>query len=181
MKQNSYVRISNLKHPNSEGNNVTQLHLNQPDALDFKIIQEIVVFNQELGLKDVGGEWKYLNEIKRKIYIDALINNDSTKLVNLFTNFFQTSCGYGIMTPSFSEINQYDLESQIRWDLDALYEFSEMEFDKDILFSSPIGAPYGLNVEGRIISPDSPRHLYFAQKLLKFDCNILEIGGGMEA
>ena len=107
-----------------------------------------------------------------------MINNDLKILVDLFINFFQTNCGYGIMTPSFSEINQYDLESQILWDLDALLEFSEIEFEDDMLFSSQIGAPYGLSIGNKIISPDSPRHLYFAQKLLKFNNDILEIGGG---
>ena len=178
MKQISYVRVSNETHPFSVGNKIAQANLNLPDLNDYIIIEEIIDANKTLGLEDVGGEWKYLNEIKRKTYIDALINNDSKNLVDLFINFFQTNCGYGIMTPSFSEINLYDLESQILWDLDALLEFSEMEFEDDMLFSSQIGAPYGLSIGNKIISPDSPRHLYFAQKLLKFNNDILEIGGG---
>ena len=178
MKQMSYVRVSNETHPFSGGNKIDQANLNLPDLIDFKIIEEIIDVNKLLGLEDVGGEWRYLNEIKRSTYIDALISNDSKSLVDLFINFFQANCGYGIMTPSFSEINQYDLESQILWDLDALHEFSEMEFDDNILFSSKIGAPYGLSIGNKIISPDSPRHLYFAQKLLKFNNDILEISGG---
>lgn len=120
MKQISYVRVSNETHPISVGNKITHSNFNLPDLNDYKIIEEIIDSNKALGLEDVGGEWKYLNEIKRKTYIDALINNDPKKLVDLFINFFQTSCGYEIMTPSFSEINQYDLESQILWDLDGL-------------------------------------------------------------
>ncbi|NQV77947.1 MAG: hypothetical protein HQ490_06280 [Lutibacter sp.] len=135
MKQKSWVRVSNETHPFAVGNKITQANLNLPDLNDYKIIEEIIDANKVLGLEDVGGEWKYLNEIKRKTYIDALIKNNSSNLVNLFINFFQTNCGYGIMTPSFSEINQYDLESQILWDLDALLEFSEMEFEYDMLFS----------------------------------------------
>jgi hypothetical protein len=178
MEQTSYVRISSESHPFCVGKNITHSDINIPCINDHKIIEEIIEYNKLLGLEDVGGEWKYLNEIKRKTYIDALINNDGEKMLDLFTNFFQTSCGYGIMTPSFSEINQYDLKSQILWDLDALFEFGEMDFEDDILYSPPVGAPYGLNIDDKIISPDSPRHLYFAQKLLKFNTDILEIGGG---
>ena len=53
-----------------------------------------------------------------------------------------------------------------------------MVINDDILFSSNIGAPYGLNIDNKILSPDSPRHLYFANKLLKYNTDILEIGGG---
>lgn len=178
MAQLSYVRISDLTHPNSLGGKTLQSNLNEADLLDFKIVDEIIGFNTELGLCDVGGEWKYINAFKRKTYIDALLKNDANELVKLLINFFQTDCGYGITTPPFSEICQYDLESQILWDLDALYEFCEIEFEDEILFSSSIGAPYGLEVDDKIVSPDSPRHLYFAQKLQKFDSDILEIGGG---
>jgi hypothetical protein len=178
MKQITYVRINNEKHPAADEADIVNSKANIPTNEDFKIVDEIISYNKMLGIKDVGGEWSYLNEFKRKEYIDSLKANDRESLAKLFCNFFQNSCGYGIITPAFSEITKLDLASQIKWDIDAASEFCERPFESDLLHSPQYGSPFGLINNNKLILPDSPRHLYFAQKLLNFQGNILEIGGG---
>jgi hypothetical protein len=70
MKQVTYVRINNEKHPTADAADVTNSKANIPTNEDYKIVDEIIQYNKMLGIKDVGGEWSWLNEVKRKKYID---------------------------------------------------------------------------------------------------------------
>jgi len=179
MRQVTYVRIRDDLHPEARAEDIGAFIESDPQVEDYLIVDEIIKYNQSLGLRDVGGEWSWLNQVKRKVYIEALEKNDREVLAKLFSNFFQNNCGYGIITPAYSEISKLDLASQIRLDIDALIEFSNDPFKQDDLVAPKIGSPFGLQIEGGgVVLPDSPRHLYFAQKLQRYKCNILEIGGG---
>jgi len=125
---------------------------------------------------------KYYNENTRKEYVDALNTNDREVLANLLPNLFQNCCSSAIITPSINVAKDYNLESQMLWDIDALAEFSDLQFDESILHTPKIGSPFGIRYNNSEILPDSARHLHFAQKLIELNSmsngNILEIGGG---
>ena len=182
MKQNSYVKISNDLHPQWESFKMFYSNLNIPDELDFKIVDEILKFNKEIGSIDMGGAWRFYNENTRKDYTTALHNGDRDVLANLFSSLFQNECSSAIITPSINKVKDFNLSNQMCWDLDALAEFSNLEYDYPILNASNVGAPFGIEVNGNKILPDSARHLFFAEKVKhlaeKKNQNILEIGGG---
>ncbi len=182
MKPKNYVRISNELHPNRNSVNTFYSELNIPDKLDYKIVDEIIKFHNQIGSIDMGGAWNYYNENTRKDYVNALRNNDKEQLVKLFSSLFQSQCSSAIITPSINVAKDFNLASQISWDLDALAEFSILDYEYSILNTPNIGSPFGIEIEGNKILPDSPRHLYFAEKLKNIaeenSSSILEIGGG---
>ena len=182
MKQNTYVKISTDTHPKQGSVKVFYSELNKPDELDFKIIDEIIEINKEIGIIDMGGEWKFHNNNTRKDYVRALHNNNREELAKLLPSLFQNQCSSAIITPSINIVKDFNLSSQMCWDLDALAEFSDSEYNYSLLNTPTIGAPFGIEVEGNIILPDSARHLFFAEKIKTLadedDSNVLEIGGG---
>lgn len=184
IKQNTYVKISNEIHPKQASVKIFYSKLNEPDKLDFKIIDEIIEINKEIGKIDMGGEWKFHNNITRKDYVTALHNHDKQKLAKLLPSLFQNQCSSAMISPSINIVKDFNLSSQMCWDLDALAEFSESKYKYSFLDTPKIGSPFGLNIEGYKILPDSARHLFFAEKVKnlayknKNKDNVLEIGGG---
>ncbi len=182
MKQNSYVKISDALHPNTSSVTRFQSIVNIPDEEDYSIVDEIIKINKNIGSKDPGGAWKYYNENTRKEYVDALNINDREVLAKLFSNLFQNCCSSAIITPSINVASSSNLASQMLWDLDALAEFSDLQYDDSILHTPKVGSPFGIKYKNFEILPDSARHLHFAQKLIELNStsngNILEIGGG---
>lgn len=182
IKQNTYVKISNEIHPNQASVKTFYSKLNKADKLDFKIVDEIIEINKEIGKIDMGGEWKFHNNITRKDYVKALHNHDKQKLAKLFPSLFQNQCSSAMISPSINIVKDFNLSSQMCWDLDALAEFSESKYKYSFLDTPKIGSPFGLDIDGYKILPDSARHLFFAEKVRnlahKSKDNILEIGGG---
>ena len=182
MKQNSYVKISDEIHPKHESVKLFYSELNEPDKLDITIIDEIIEINKKIGIIDMGGAWKFYNNNTRKNYVKALHNNDRVELAKLLPSLFQNECSSAIITPSINKLKDFNLSSQMCWDLDALAEFSDLEYNYSLLNTPDIGAPFGVEVEGNKILPDSARHLFFAEKIKTLadedDSNVLEIGGG---
>ena len=77
--------------------------LRKADKKDVQIVKEILEFFLSINkdYKVFGGEWEYLNKIKRKNYLKALIKADKKKLQVIFSNLFKNDISYGIVTPSF--------------------------------------------------------------------------------
>ena len=182
MNQKSYIRLSNELHPEWQKPSRFYSELNKPDAIDYQIIDEIIKVNKIIGSIDMGGAWKFYNENTRKNYVNALRNHDRETLANLLSSFFQNECSSAIITPSINVAKDFNLSNQMMWDLDAFSEFSNNDYDLSILNTPKIGSPFGIELDGNKILPDSARHLFFAEKLnsLSFgnNSNILEIGGG---
>lgn len=182
MKQKNYIRLSNELHPDWRSLSRFCSEKNQPDAIDYQIVDEIIELNKIIGPIDMGGAWKFYNENTRKNYVEALRNHDRETLSNLLPSFFQNECSSAIITPSINVGKYFNLPNQMMWDLDALSEFSINEYDLAVLNTPKIGSPFGIELDGNKILPDSARHLFFAEKLynlsLENSSSILEIGGG---
>ena len=131
--------------------------------------------------KNYGGEWEFLNKKKRSNYLSVLKKNKLYLLYNNFLNFFVNDTSYGICTPSYADLTRYT-KSQILFDIDAAKKFANLKNLSQISYNKNLGNCYGLVHNHKIILPDSPRHYYFAKKiinLLKKKNNlIIEIGGG---
>lgn len=182
MKQISYIKISNDLHPEYQKPKRFFSNLNKPDSNDYQIVDEIIKINETIGEIDMGGAWKFYNERTRKNYVDALRKSDREVLANLLPSFFQNECSSAIITPSINVAKDFNLPNQMMWDLDAFAEFTNNDYDLSILDSPMVGAPFGIELEGIKILPDSARHLFFAEKLMNLKSNqksnVLEIGGG---
>ena len=117
MKQNSYVRISDVIHQDTSLATYFQADPNIHDEDDYLIVDEIININKFIGSKDPGGAWKYFNENTRKEYVDALNNNDRETLVRLLPNLFQNCCSSAMITPSINKVSNSNLASQMLWNV----------------------------------------------------------------
>lgn len=186
LKKSGFVNIIEKPHKLSQKFSLATVKSRKPDKKDLKIVQEILNFCSHLktNYKSFGGEWEYLNIVKRKKYINALFDRDLDKLASFFSNLFREDASYGIVTPSFSDIkNDLKFKSQILQDIDASIEFSNLDNSKQLEINKNIGNPFGIKIKDNIIMPDTPRHFYFANKIKKYSkffkkFKFLEIGGG---
>jgi hypothetical protein len=180
----TFPKILPQLHPDAKLARFTQPSVNQADPSDSVIAAEIsrilVVGKVLFGKGD--GEWKYLDEKKRSAYIGNIRRQQDNLFPDLFANMFRTDATYGIATPSYADVDS-SITDQILLDLDACYEFTRLRGVAPLLFDRSWGNPYGLVFEGKVLSPDSPRHYYFAEKLVALNDSshkqkIVEIGGG---
>jgi putative sugar O-methyltransferase len=182
MKQLNYVQISSSQHPKKDEYTFFKEPVADPDKFDIEIAKEIIKFQKRIGIIDMGGAWKFYNENTRGKYVTALREADFQSLAYLLTNMFQTECTSAIITPSINVAGDHDLCNQMAWDLDACAEFTDGKYPISLLDSAKVGAPFGTEREGVRMSSDSPRHLYFADMVMKNLSSprdrILEIGGG---
>lgn len=186
LKKTGFVHILEKRHKLAHKFNITNTKLRKADKMDSKIVQEILNFCSyfKANYQSFGGEWEYLNNIKRRKYINAISNHDFKKLISFFSNLFRKDASYGIVTPSFRDIkNNSKFKSQILQDIDVSIEFSKLKNSKQLEISKNIGNPFGIKIKNNIIMPDSPRHFYFANKIKKYSkffkrFKFLEIGGG---
>ena len=90
LKKSGFVNIIEKPHKLSQKFNLAAVKSRKPDKKDLKIVQEILNFCSHLktNYKSYGGEWEYLNIVKRKKYINALFDRDLDKLSSFFSNFF---------------------------------------------------------------------------------------------
>lgn len=180
----TFPRIIPQLHPDANLARFTQPSVKQADPCDFVVAAEIsrILDKCKVRFGKGDGEWKYLDEKKRSAYIGNIRSQKDNLLPDLFANMFRTDATYGIATPSYADVDS-SIADQILLDLDACYEFSRLRGVTPLLFDSSWGNPYGLVFEGKVLSPDSPRHYYFAEKLvalndLSHKRKIVEIGGG---
>ena len=185
-KKIDFVKILEKKYKLSHKFSLAKKKMRKSDQTDKKIIGELInnfsyIIRHQ---KSYGGEWEYLNKFKRKKYINALKNGLTKDLENIFSNLFRNDASYGIVTPSFQDVkNKKNFKSQILQDIDASIEFANLKYLNQIGIDKKVGNPYGLEIENKIVMPDSPRHFYFAQKINNIIKNnkrskFLEIGGG---
>ena len=186
LKKIGFVNILEKKHKLNNKFKLTNETLRKADKKDLKIVSEIQDFcsSSKKKYKAFGGEWEYLNIVKRKKYINALLDNNLDRLVSFFSNLFRDNTSYGIVTPSYKDIkNKSKFKSQILQDIDASIEFSKLNNSKQLEINRNVGNPFGILVGNNIIMLDAPRHYYFAHRIMKYakyykNFKLLEIGGG---
>ena len=155
---------------------------------DNKIINEILSnlnFRPEDNL--FGGAWEKIDLSSRKKLIISLKQRQN--LNQSLNNFFRNEFSFGLISSHWEQKKNKDwknlLTSNILKNISAWEEFCmESKNDYNYLDSNnDPGNPYGLEYKKKLILFDTPRHDYFAKKiinLLKRYKNplIIEIGGG---
>ncbi|TSC87196.1 MAG: hypothetical protein G01um10148_301 [Parcubacteria group bacterium Gr01-1014_8] len=145
-----------------------------PDKKDREIAEEILRIHSKLKKVFMAdGEWKWINENKKKNYIKALRDNNPDALAAILANLFQEDASYGFYTYETDS-----LQAGIRADLAVWNEFVEQN-DISPLSMPDVGNPHGIVVGGVLVAPFQPRHDYCAQKIHSLGPKtVLEIGGG---
>lgn len=194
MSRATFAKISSEMHPLATGTFVQStkdyesIELNSDD---LKIAEEILAIHKKIyQFSSASGEWKWINQNKKRSYFEILEKGESQSLARLLVNFFRNEAVYGLISSNFESLNSIDmsreLESQILLDLDSWREFTDQDDSGLSILDMPrVGNPYGFLNNGILISVDQPRHDYFAKKI-KDLCSqtpadrprILEIGGG---
>ena len=161
----------------------------KPDNEDLKISKEIINYYHQLKKKyHYKSEWTWINKNKRSIFINSLINKDFRKTSELLANFFKNETSYGVISWDFSKLkNSKNFISSITKDYLIWSEFVKVKKsdEKYLNTKNKFGNFYGLNVNKNKIMIDTPRHDYYAKKILdifddikKKNRILVEIGGG---
>lgn len=158
-----------------------------------KIIREIILINIKNFYKKFnlinkyGGTWGWIDKNKRSKNINYAFRNDKLLKKSLL-NFFRLDLSFGIISSHWKKkTNKWkkDLTSNILKNINSWEEFTKTK-DRDYNFldsSKDPGNPYGLSYKKKLIMFDTPRHDYYAKKIIdlfhyKKYPTILEIGGG---
>lgn len=188
MKKNArktFAKIAPYEHPDADTASFTPESVAPSDSHDDAITGELATIIEKgkilLGKSD--GEWRYLDLYKRGNYIDSIKQPKAVLLPTLFANMFRNDATYGIVTPSYVDVNEVEVKNQILLDLDTCFEFTHLSKIDRLLFERNWGNPFGLLIDEKVLSPDSPRHYYFAEKMAALVAGttkqrIVEIGGG---
>ncbi len=164
----------------------------KPDNKDLKISKEIITCYHQLKKKyPYKSEWTWINKNKRSIFINSLINKDFKKTSELLANFFKNNTSYGVISSTWSKLNnsknKKDFISSIMKDYFTWSEFTKVKKsdEKYLNTKNKFGNFYGLTVNKNQIMIDTPRHDYYAKKILnifedikKKNRILVEIGGG---
>lgn len=181
----TFTKLVPQKHPDADAASFTPEYVAASDDRDDAIADDLASILEKgrvlFGKSD--GEWKYLDEHKRGIYIASIRRPQAVSLPALFSNMFRNDATYGVVSPSYAEVDQAAVKDQILLDLDTCYEFTHLSEIGPLLFEKGLGNPFGLLIDGKVLAPDSARHYYFAEKLVALAAGtttkrIIEIGGG---
>jgi len=165
----------------------------KPTIEDVNISKELVHFYSKLkNNKNVtSSEWTWINKKKRYHFINFLKKKDYSSISKILVNLFHDQLSYGIISSNANQLlnkkNKIKFASSIIKDYSTWLEFVK-EKNNDLKYlhtKGNIGNFYGLNISNSIIMPDTPRHDYFAKKLIDIFQNsikkkslLVEIGGG---
>tara|TARA_B100000900_G_C20573248_1_gene714212 strand:+ start:998 stop:2050 length:1053 start_codon:yes stop_codon:yes gene_type:complete len=185
INQKNYAKIEEKIHISQSKFKLSNKKFRSPDRLDIEIVKEITeIIKIQKKIKNFGGEWEYLNNVKKSDFIKSLKNVEIDKLYFKFANLFKTDASYGLVTPYWKDIKKDVLyKSQVLRDIDSAVEFSGLKNLNEISTKERIGNPHGLLIGKKVVLPDTPRHYYFCKKIKKFlenkkKVSFLEIGGG---
>lgn len=158
---------------------------------DKKIVKKFISFFKEKEFSNIhGGEWSWINKNKRINLIKSLKNFDVDFLATQLVNLFKSKISYGIISSTYKNVfknkkNRKYFISDVLKNISVWEEFVKLK-NKDYNFihtSEKIGNPYGIIYKKKKILYDTPRHDYYADKIIsilknKRNPTILEIGGG---
>jgi len=190
MNRKSFASIEYKEHPDlKKYYKFDWNYTNKNTDIDLEIVQEIINFKNNFNLESITGtgEWQFLQQKKQIQYINALNELNINKLSNIYANMFKNDSTYGYLSPSF-----YDIEtpmkgrrvlSNILCNIDTCIEFTGIDNFSHLTTNRALGSPYGIPFNDGFILPDTPRHFYYAKKILdllfnKSEIKLLEIGGG---
>lgn len=158
---------------------------------DKKIVKEFISFFKEKDFNNIyGGEWMWINKNKRINLIKSLKNFDVDFLSTQLVNLFKSELSYGIISSTYKDVfknkkNKKYFISDVLKNISVWEEFVKLK-KKDYNFihtNNKIGNPYGIIYKKKKVLYDTPRHDYYADKIISILKNkrnpiILEIGGG---
>lgn len=194
MKRCTYPYITRQKHPLATGRQVARSLKNgmrEPDIEDMRLAEHILAIHAQIKESTADGEWKWINDNKRKNYLALLEKGNAAALARCLANMFRNDATFGIITSHIEALKTKAdlraLENDILSDLDAFAEFDgDPEKTKWLSRYERCGNMYGfLTHHKTVISADAPRHRHYANKIttLLRDAHIqkptiVEIGGG---
>ncbi len=136
--------------------------------------------SNDLGAPSADGEWAWLNENRRKDFVESLYSGNWSRLQTFLMNPLSEQTAYGIISPveNLSKISKMtNFESDLLL-LKSLYPNESLDVLRhDCVFPHP----WSTYTEELMTYPDSPRHLHFAKQIIEMvqpDEIGVEIGGG---
>ena len=136
------------------------------------------------------GEWNWINKNKRPKLLNSLSNLDRKFLLANLVNMFRSSVSYGIISSTFNDVLKNKKRkkifcSDILKNIAVWSEFTKKtnSDNKFIFTNNKIANPYGIIYKKKLVMYDTPRHDYYAEKIINLLKNIknpaiIEIGGG---
>jgi putative sugar O-methyltransferase len=163
-------------------------YYSRPNYLDKNIINKFIYFIKKNKIQTINsGEWEWINKNIKHNFISALNSNDIKFLLIELTNFFKSKSSFGLISSTYEDILKKKtlFISDILKNIQVWEEFVKLN-NKDynlIHENKKIGSPYGIIYRGKKIIYDTPRHDYYAYKIINIlkgqkIPTILEVGGG---
>lgn len=136
--------------------------------------------NSDLGAPAADGEWAWLNENRRKNYVESLYVGDWPKLQTFLMDPFGAPTAYGIISP-VEKLSKDSKATNFEADFSLLNSLYPNESCDLLRHSQVLPHPWSTYTEEFMTYPDSPRHLCFAKQIIErvpTDEVGIEIGGG---
>lgn len=163
----------------------------KPDSNDIEIISNFLNFFTNNKFQIINdGEWNWINKNKRSKLISSLMSLDNKFLLKNLVNMFRSNISYGIISSTYNDIlknlnKKKTFGSDILKNIEVWNEFTKnKKKDEKLIFTNnTIGNPYGLIYKKKLVLYDTPRHDYYAEKIINTlqkikNPVIIEIGGG---
>ena len=165
------------------------LHNSRYNKIDKNLILKIKNYLVKNHYKNsYGGTWEWIDLKKRSNHIKNSIKSEKYFEFKL-SNFFRNNLSFGIISSHWEKQKKKNwkknLVSDILKNINSWEEFTK-EKKEDYKYldnSKDPGNPYGLLYQNNLVMIDTPRHDYYAKKIIDLLKNkknplILEIGGG---
>ena len=161
------------------------------NSVDKRIIKEFLRFFFREKVKNIdSGQWEWINKNIKNDFIRAINSSDINFLSYHLTNFFKSETSFGLISSTYKNVFKNNKSknifvSDILKNISVWEEFVKLK-NKDynlIHENKEIGNPYGVVHKNKKIIYDTPRHDYYAYKIInilksKKNPTILEVGGG---
>lgn len=150
--------------------------------MDELIVKNLIskLKDSEFGMSNAEGEWKWINDNRRKEYVESIFTRNWALLHSLLMDPLNAKVAYGIMTPINSQNENSSFNNDFKADLGL---FTNLYGDQglNLKHSMCLKHPWSNQTEIYMTYPDSPRHAYFARNLIEIappSMIGIEIGGG---
>ena len=161
------------------------------NSVDKKIIKEFLRFFFREKVKNINsGQWEWINKNIKSNFIRAINSSDINFLSYHLTNFFKSETSFGLISSTYKNVFKNNktkniFVSDVLKNISVWEEFVKLKkSDYNLIHEKKeIGNPYGVMYKSKKIIYDTPRHDYYAYKIInilkhKKNPTILEVGGG---